>query len=489
MTSARHRCRGTARRHAVPHARPHRREGLADRHGRRAPQPQAARRGRRDQADPRRARSRHQLPRQLLGLRPRQQREVDGHGARAGRLSQEGLPDDEARRPHARRPRRRSSTSRSRGCKTDHIDLVQFHEILRFDDPDRIFTEDGAIEALLAAKKAGKVRFIGFTGHKDPRVHLYMLEVAKRKGFAFDTVQMPLNVMDAHFRSFSHLVVPRGREAEHRHPRDEDDGRWRAPEERRADHRDRVPALRDEPADVGRDHRHRQRQDPRPGVRGGEDVQADERATRSRRCSRRPRRYADEGKYELFKTSSHFDSTAKHAGLAGRGLALGAEARPAGRLTSIRCHSGAGCLVFGGMKARINNIVGIVPKALDAALALHKVAVDAGVPAKTLYLVALRASQINGCSICVDMHSKEMQKADDSCGGSQRSQHGAIRRFSPTRSAPRSPSRKPARGSRIARTRFPTTCGTRRRATTTRRRSPGWSSQSPRSTCGTGSTC
>jgi predicted aldo/keto reductase-like oxidoreductase len=92
--------------------------------------------------------------------------------------------------------------------KTDHIDLVQFHEILRFDDPDRIFTEDGAIEALVAARKAGKLRYIGFTGHKDPRVHLYMLDVAKRKGFVFDTVQMPLNVMDAHFRSFSHMVVP-----------------------------------------------------------------------------------------------------------------------------------------------------------------------------------------------------------------------------------------------------------------------------------------
>ena len=92
--------------------------------------------------------------------------------------------------------------------KTDRIDLVQFHEILRFDDPDRIFGEDGALEALTAARKAGKVRYIGFTGHKDPRIHLYMLEVAKRHGFVFDTVQMPLNVMDAHFRSFSHLVVP-----------------------------------------------------------------------------------------------------------------------------------------------------------------------------------------------------------------------------------------------------------------------------------------
>jgi aryl-alcohol dehydrogenase-like predicted oxidoreductase len=92
--------------------------------------------------------------------------------------------------------------------KTDRIDLVQFHEILRFDDPDRIFTEGGALEALVAARKAGKLRYIGFTGHKDPRVHLYMLEVARQHGFVFDTVQMPLNVMDAHFRSFSHLVVP-----------------------------------------------------------------------------------------------------------------------------------------------------------------------------------------------------------------------------------------------------------------------------------------
>lgn len=95
-----------------------------------------------------------------------------------------------------------------RRLKTDHIDLVQFHEILRFDDPDRIFERGGALEALVAAKKAGKVRFIGFTGHKDPRVHLYMLEVAAKKGFQFDTVQMPLNVMDAHFRSFSREVVP-----------------------------------------------------------------------------------------------------------------------------------------------------------------------------------------------------------------------------------------------------------------------------------------
>jgi uncharacterized protein len=92
--------------------------------------------------------------------------------------------------------------------KTDRIDLLQHHEVLRFDDPDRIFAEGGAMEAFLAAKQAGKIRYIGFTGHKDPRVHLYMLATAAKHGFKFDTVQMPLNLMDAHFRSFAQLVVP-----------------------------------------------------------------------------------------------------------------------------------------------------------------------------------------------------------------------------------------------------------------------------------------
>lgn len=93
--------------------------------------------------------------------------------------------------------------------KTDCIDLVQHHEILRFEDPARIFDEkEGANLALLEAKKAGKIRYIGFTGHKDPYIHLRMLEVAKENKFKFDTAQMPINVMDAHFRSFSKLVVP-----------------------------------------------------------------------------------------------------------------------------------------------------------------------------------------------------------------------------------------------------------------------------------------
>ena len=91
---------------------------------------------------------------------------------------------------------------------TDRIDLIQHHEILRYEDPHRIFDQDGANAALLAARKAGKIRYIGFTGHKDPHIHLYMLEVAREFGFHFDTAQMPLNVMDAHFRSFGQLVVP-----------------------------------------------------------------------------------------------------------------------------------------------------------------------------------------------------------------------------------------------------------------------------------------
>jgi predicted aldo/keto reductase-like oxidoreductase len=95
-----------------------------------------------------------------------------------------------------------------RRLRTDMIDLVQHHEVIRFEDPNRIFAEDGANAALLEARQQGKLRYIGFTGHKDPRIHLYMLEVAAANGFVFDTAQMPLNVMDAHFRSFGKMVVP-----------------------------------------------------------------------------------------------------------------------------------------------------------------------------------------------------------------------------------------------------------------------------------------
>lgn len=92
--------------------------------------------------------------------------------------------------------------------QTDTIDLVQFHEVIREGDPERIFGGNGAFEAALAAKKAGKIRYIGFTGHKDPDIHLKMLNTAFAHGFTFDAVQMPLNVMDAHYHSFAHKVVP-----------------------------------------------------------------------------------------------------------------------------------------------------------------------------------------------------------------------------------------------------------------------------------------
>ena len=96
-----------------------------------------------------------------------------------------------------------------RRLQTDHVDLWQLHECIRLEDPDRAFAEGGAIEALQEAKKSGKCRYLGFTGHKDPTVHLRMLDTAAQHGFHFDTVQMPLNVMDAHFRSFEQQVLPK----------------------------------------------------------------------------------------------------------------------------------------------------------------------------------------------------------------------------------------------------------------------------------------
>jgi aryl-alcohol dehydrogenase-like predicted oxidoreductase len=95
---------------------------------------------------------------------------------------------------------------------TDRIDLLQFHELIRMDDPDRIFAQGGAYEAALEARAAGKIRYVGFTGHKSPDIHLHMLDLAKQHGVTFGTVQMPLNVMDAHFNSFEKNVVPVARE-------------------------------------------------------------------------------------------------------------------------------------------------------------------------------------------------------------------------------------------------------------------------------------
>jgi aryl-alcohol dehydrogenase-like predicted oxidoreductase len=194
--------------------------------------------------------------------------------------------------------------------QTDHIDLVQHHEIIRYDDPDRIFAKDGAMEAVLQSKKAGKIRYIGFTGHKDPHIHLYMLKVATDHGFHFDTLQMPLNVMDAHFRSFAHMVLP--------------------------------AAVKDEIGVLGMKSMgdsvilkskvvtpleclHYALNLPTSVVITGIDKpeildQAIEAARTFKPMGRdevaqllaKTKEVAMAGKYELFKTSSHFDSTAKH---------------------------------------------------------------------------------------------------------------------------------------------------------------------------------
>jgi len=92
--------------------------------------------------------------------------------------------------------------------QVDYVDLWQFHENIRLEDPDRFFAQGGAVEAVHESKAKGKIRYAGFTGHKDPLVHLRMLEVADERGFRWQTAQMPINVMDAHFRSFEKLVLP-----------------------------------------------------------------------------------------------------------------------------------------------------------------------------------------------------------------------------------------------------------------------------------------
>jgi predicted aldo/keto reductase-like oxidoreductase len=95
-----------------------------------------------------------------------------------------------------------------RRLKTDHVDLLMFHEVIRMNDTDRFFAKGGGFEAALAARQSGKARYLGFTGHKDPAIHLHMLKMAEAHGFKLDAVLMPINVMDAHYRSFEHQVLP-----------------------------------------------------------------------------------------------------------------------------------------------------------------------------------------------------------------------------------------------------------------------------------------
>ena len=164
-----------------------------------------------------------------------------------GRLPREGLPDDQDRRPRRKKAAAEQIDESLKRLQTDVIDLLQLHEIIRLEDPDRIFAEGGAMEAVLAAQE----------GREDPLHRLHRSQGparppadaggGARHGLHFDTVQMPLNVMDAHFRSFETKVLPVLVEADRR-AGDEVDGRRRDPEEQAVD-ADRVPALRHEPAD------------------------------------------------------------------------------------------------------------------------------------------------------------------------------------------------------------------------------------------------
>jgi predicted aldo/keto reductase-like oxidoreductase len=92
--------------------------------------------------------------------------------------------------------------------QTDHVDLMQIHEVIRMSDVDRVFAAGGALETLLQAREQGKLRYIGFTGHKSPEIHKHMLAMADQHNFHYDTVQMPLNVMDSHYQSFEQIVLP-----------------------------------------------------------------------------------------------------------------------------------------------------------------------------------------------------------------------------------------------------------------------------------------
>lgn len=196
--------------------------------------------------------------------------------------------------------------------KTDRIDLLQHHEVLRFDDPDRIFAEGGSMEAVVAAQKAGKIRFIGFTGHKDPHVHLYMLETAEKHGFRFDTVQMPLNVMDAHFRSFAQLVVPKlvERQIGVLGMKPFCGGSGIALKSQAVEPLDCLHYALNLPTSVvitGIDKPEILDQ----ALQAAKSFRAMDRAQLSALLSK-TQEVAMNGKYELFKTSSHFDTTARH---------------------------------------------------------------------------------------------------------------------------------------------------------------------------------
>ena len=186
---------------------------------------------------------------------------------------------------------------------TDHLDLIQLHDIHAMEEPDQIFGPGGAMEAVQSAKKAGKVRYVGFTGHKSPEVHLRMLKVADHHNFLFDSCQIPLNVMDAHCESFGQEGAAGADEEKHRRARHEADRRGRHPEKQHGD-RAGMPALRDEPAGRGLHHGLRLDADFAPSARRGEKIQAAQRGG-NRPLLSRTESAAAKGEFEHYKFAKY----------------------------------------------------------------------------------------------------------------------------------------------------------------------------------------
>ena len=171
--------------------------------------------------------------------------------------------------------------------KTDHIDLVQIHEVIRLGDPEQAFQPGNVVEVLQQARKEGKIRFIGFTGHKSPKIHLHMIETADKHGFTFDTVQMPVNALDEHYDSFGQNVIPRSAKARHGGAGDEAAEQWRDSEDRHH-HRSRGAALRDERACDDDDYRLPIDGEPGTSSGSGAKLQADG-CRAENRCARKDR--------------------------------------------------------------------------------------------------------------------------------------------------------------------------------------------------------
>ena len=144
-----------------------------------------------------------------------------------------------------------------RRLQTEYLDLWQIHECAYYNDPEQHFAKGGVVEALERARKQGKVRYVGFTGHKDPEIHLEMLSYE----YPFDSCQLPLNGFDATFRSFEQRVLPELKRQEIARARDEEPGSGHGGHEE-SGHAGRRASLRDEPA--GGDDHQRDRFDARP---------------------------------------------------------------------------------------------------------------------------------------------------------------------------------------------------------------------------------